>query len=160
MASRIALVVLLALSAVATTTATCPQNFPLMMGIGMMDPCMQSCMMQQPFTMVSSFSPIMGMGSMVPCMQSCMMQRAFTIGGSPLLAMLMQQSPLAMLQQQCCMQSMMQGMMSPQCRCGAMCQMMHLQQIRIAMQLPFMWNTAAMMMQPTYWRQPFPSCAC
>ncbi|RCV43447.1 hypothetical protein SETIT_9G294900v2 [Setaria italica] len=121
MASRIALVVLLALSAVATTTATCPQNFPLMMGIGMMDPCMQSCMMQQPFTM---------------------------------------QSPLAMLQQQCCMQSMMQGMMSPQCRCGAMCQMMHLQQIRIAMQLPFMWNTAAMMMQPTYWRQPFPSCAC
>ncbi|KAF8779696.1 hypothetical protein HU200_002448 [Digitaria exilis] len=132
-----------------------------MMEMGLMYPCMQSCMMQQPFTMASSSSSMMGMGSMVPCMQSCMMQQPFSMVGSPFLAMMLQQSPWAMQQQCCSQKTMIQGMMSPQCHCGSMCQIMQMQQSRMATQLPLVWNRAAMMVQPNYYKQPFSSwCAC
>ncbi|OQU92005.1 hypothetical protein SORBI_3001G274025 [Sorghum bicolor] len=176
---------LLALSTIATATANCLQNIPHVMGMTVMDPCMQSCMMQQPLAMVmmgmtamdpcmqscmmqqplamviSSPSLMMRMNSMVSCVQSCMTQQAFSIGGSSLSKMVMQPQPFSMMQQQCCMQPMMmQGLMSPPCHCGAMCQlMMHLQQMQMTLQLPSMYSTTAMPTLVAYGQKPFPCCA-
>nr|ANH22183.1 putative storage protein [Eragrostis tef] len=70
-----AIVALVALSAIAASAATCPQSFPSMMGMGMMSPCMQSCMMQHAFTMASSPLSAMTMGMMSPqCQCSAMCQ--------------------------------------------------------------------------------------
>nr|ACN58179.1 delta-coixin [Coix lacryma-jobi] len=157
----LALVVLLALSTIATATTTCLQNAPRMMGMTMVDPCMQSCMMQQSLAMaISSPSLVMGMNSVVSCMQSCMMQHAFAIGGSSLPTVVMQRQPFTMAQQQCCMQPMMmQGVMSPLCHCGVVCQMMQLQQMRMEAQLPSMCSATAMPILAAYAQRPFPCCA-
>ncbi|CAD6204712.1 unnamed protein product [Miscanthus lutarioriparius] len=182
--TMLALVALLALSTIATATATCLQNNPHVMGMTMMDPCMQSCMMQQPLAMVmmgmtamdpcmhscmmqqplavviSSPSWMMRMNSMVSCMQSCMMQQAFSIGGSSLPTMVMQQQPFSTVKQQCCMQPiMMQGVMSPSCHCGTICQMMQLQQMRMAVQRPSMCSTTVMPPLVAYGQKPFLCCA-
>uniref|UniRef100_A0A0D9ZDM1 BOS complex subunit TMEM147 n=1 Tax=Oryza glumipatula TaxID=40148 RepID=A0A0D9ZDM1_9ORYZ len=97
-------------------------------------------------TTMQYFPPTLAMGTMDPCRQY-MMQ---TLGMGSSTAMFMSQ-PMALLQQQCCMQ--LQGMM-PQCHCGTSCQMMQsMQQVicaglgqqqmmKMAMQMPYMCNMA------------------
>ncbi|MBC3809764.1 hypothetical protein H8K52_20740, partial [Undibacterium seohonense] len=67
-------------------------------------------------TTMQYFPPALAMGTMDPCRQY-MMQ---TLGMGSSTAMFMSQ-PMALLQQQCCMQ--LQGMM-PQCQYDTSCQMM------------------------------------
>uniref|UniRef100_A0A0E0GU85 BOS complex subunit TMEM147 n=1 Tax=Oryza nivara TaxID=4536 RepID=A0A0E0GU85_ORYNI len=97
-------------------------------------------------TTMQYFPPTLAMGTMDPCRQY-MMQK---LGMGSSTAMFMSQ-PMALLQQQCCMQ--LQGMM-PQCHCGTSCQMMQsMQQVicaglgqqqmmKMAMQMPYMCNMA------------------
>ncbi|BAH92382.1 10 kDa prolamin-like [Oryza sativa Japonica Group] len=98
-------------------------------------------------TTIPYFPSTLAMGTMNPC-KLYMMQ---TLGMGSYATMFMSQ-PIALLQQQCCMQ--LQGMI-PQCHCGASCQMMQNMQnaicgglgqqqmmMKMVMQLPYVCNMA------------------
>ncbi|CAL5021730.1 unnamed protein product [Urochloa decumbens] len=96
-----ALFALLALCA-SGATAFIPGYFPQAMALGDMNPCMQYCTMQQPFTLGSFTSP----------------------------ALMMLQQPFASPLQQYFTPMMMNSMtMQAQCQCSAISQIMHQQQL-------------------------------
>ena len=101
-AKMFALFAILALCASTITATYVPGYFPPAMALGAMNPCMQYCAMQQPFTMGSFTSP----------------------------SLMMLQQPFASPFQQYLSPMTAQRMMTQaQCNCGAVSQITHQQQL-------------------------------
>nr|ANH22193.1 putative storage protein [Eragrostis tef] len=90
-----------------------------------------------------------------PCLQYCMLQQPFTMTGSPFTSMIMQQRwALFLLQQQAVpiVSSPATAWLQQQCNCAAVSQM--IQQQQIAAQMPFTFNPVAVAMQQSYLNNP------
>ncbi|CAL4934466.1 unnamed protein product [Urochloa decumbens] len=159
-----ALFALLALCAASASATTCSSYLP-----SMMQPLPLTIFQQQYCTMMQGImSPQCHCGatcSMTPMpLQPASLQQQRCM--SPMMCGIMStqcqcgamfpftQMPMqvAQFQQQSCIPPVMQGMMAPQCQCGAMCQM--------AMQLPYMYNAAAMVTPTAYGQQFVAGCGC
>ncbi|XP_004965361.1 10 kDa prolamin [Setaria italica] len=132
-AKMFALFALLAFCASTTTATHVPWHLPPVTTLGAMNPCMQYCMMQQPF-------------AMNPCMQYCTTQQAFAMGRFASPASMMLQQPWTLPFQQYWTPRMMPFQ---QCHCGAISQIMQQQQ------LPSMFNPMATAIPPMFFQQPF-----
>nr|ANH22192.1 putative storage protein [Eragrostis tef] len=103
-----------------------------------------------------------------PCLQYCMLQQPFTMTGSPFTSMIMQQRwALFLLQQQAVpiVSSPATAWLQQQCNCAAVSQMIQQQQLAAqmsyifnpmatAMQLSYLNNPMAAAMQVPYWASP------
>ncbi|PUZ61208.1 hypothetical protein GQ55_4G256500 [Panicum hallii var. hallii] len=134
-----ALFALLALCASTITATYIPGYFPPTMALGAMNPCMQYCAMQQPFTTGSFTSPVL-----------MMLQQPFTTGSFTSPALMMLQQPFASPFQRYLTPMTVQSMTTQaQCNCGAVSQITHQQQ------LLFAFNPMAVAMLPFFFQQPF-----
>ncbi|RLN42495.1 hypothetical protein C2845_PM01G36790 [Panicum miliaceum] len=99
------------------------------------------------------------LGAMYPITQQMQQQRCMTLMMQGIMSPECQQLgaiyPITQMQmqQQYYIPSVMQGVMAPRCQCGSMCQ--------TPMQLPYMYNTGAMMNNPLgYPEQCVAGCSC